>query len=138
MLTRAERTFFDVLRPLVEEHVHLFAMVRLADLIYIPCGTEKRQSHFNRIQSKHIDFVLCNHSDIKPILAIELDDSSHQRPDRIARDEFVDNALGQAGLPLLRVPVRAKYDPLSKNWHFLNANPDYTKYCTYGLFFKSL
>ena len=86
-------------------------MVRLADLVYIERGTEKRQSYFNRIQSKHIDFVLCDRNDIKPILAIELDDSSHRRADRIARDEFVDNALAQAGLPLLRVPVRANYDP---------------------------
>ncbi len=86
-------------------------MVRLADLVYIARGIEKRQSFFNKIQSKHIDFVLCNKNEIKPILAIELDDSSHQKPDRQKRDEFVDNALKQAGLPLLRVPARGNYDP---------------------------
>ena len=111
LLTKAERAFFDVLHPIVAKQLHLFAMVRLADLVYIERGIEKRQSYFNRIQSKHIDFVLCDRNDIKPILAIELDDSSHRRADRIARDEFVDNALAQAGLPLLRVPVRANYDP---------------------------
>ena len=111
LLTKAERAFFDVLFPIVSGKCHLFSMVRLADLIYIRKGTEKRQSYFNRIQSKHIDFVLCNKSELKPILAIELDDSSHQHPDRIKRDEFVDNALEHAGLPLLRIAVRAEYDP---------------------------
>jgi very-short-patch-repair endonuclease len=111
LLTQAERAFYDVLRPTVGTHFHLFAMVRLADLIYIEKGTANRQSHFNRIQSKHIDFVLCDNESIKPVLAIELDDSSHQRPDRQKRDAFVDEVLLQAGLPLLRVQVRRQYDP---------------------------
>ena len=111
LLTKAERKFFDVLHAVVSKQCHLFAMVRLADLIYIPKGTEKRQSHFNRIQSKHVDFVLCNKTELKPILAIELDDSSHQRADRKKRDEFLNKALEQAGLPLLRIPVRSGYDP---------------------------
>ena len=111
LLTKAERKFFDVLHAVASRQCHLFAMVRLADLIYIPKGTEKRQSHFNRIQSKHIDFVLCNKTELKPILAIELDDSSHQRADRKKRDEFLNKALEQAGLPLLRIPVRSGYDP---------------------------
>ena len=111
LLTKAERAFFDALLPIVSSKCHLFSMVRLADLVYIRKGTEKRQSHFNRIQSKHIDFVLCCRTHVKPILAIELDDSSHQRPDRIKRDQFVDKALEDAGLPLLRIKVRAGYDP---------------------------
>ena len=111
LLTKAERAFFDVLYPIVHNHMHLFAMVRLADLVYISPGTEKRQSFFNKIQSKHIDFVLCSKEEIKPILAIELDDISHQKPDRQARDEFLDQALRHAGLPLLRVQARRRYDP---------------------------
>ena len=42
---------------------------------------------------------------------VELDDRSHLRPDRIARDKFVDAALAEAGIPILHYPVRAEYSP---------------------------
>lgn len=110
LLTKAEVAFFNVLHPIVDKHMHLFAMVRLADLVYIARGTEKRRSFQNRVNQKHVDFVLCKRGDLKPVLAIELDDSSHQRPDRQERDIFLEDVLEQAKLPLLRVPVRANYD----------------------------
>lgn len=109
LLSRAERAFFGVLQQAAGAQYVIFAKVRLADLVFIPKGTESRQSHFNRIRSKHIDFVLCDPQAIRPLLAIELDDSSHSRPDRRGRDEFVDSALDVAGLPILHVPARASY-----------------------------
>ena len=110
LLTKAEVAFFNVIHPIVDKHMHLFAMVRLADLVYIARGTEKRRSFQNKVNQKHVDFVLCKRGDLKPILVIELDDSSHQRPDRQERDIFLEDVLKQANLPLLRVPVRANYD----------------------------
>lgn len=110
LLTRAERSFFGVLQTAIANRYLLFAKVRLADLVFIPRGTDKRQSHFNRVQSKHIDFVLCDHDVVRPLLAIELDDSSHERADRQARDGFVDSALAAAGLPILHVPARSGYN----------------------------
>ena len=110
LLSKAERSFFGVLQDAVGDQYLIFAMVRLADLIYIPRGTESRQSHLNRIISKHIDFVLCDPKTVRPLLAIELDDSSHNRADRKDRDAFVNDALDAADLPLLRVPARRGYN----------------------------
>jgi len=110
LLTKAERSFFGVLQNAIGNRYLIFAKVRLADLVFLPSGTEKRQSHLNRIQSKHIDFVLCDHDIVRPLLAIELDDSSHNRTDRQDRDAFVDSALSAAGLPILHVPARASYN----------------------------
>ena len=110
LLSKAERSFFGVLQKAVADRYLVFAKVRLADLVFIPRGTEKRQSFFNRIQSKHLDFVLCDHDAVRPLLAIELDDSSHQRADRKQRDQFVDSALAAAGLPIRHVPARSSYN----------------------------
>lgn len=110
LLTRAERLFFSVLHEAVGKHYWLFAKIRVADLVWMPKGTGSRQSYFNRIQGKHIDFLLCDRDAVRPILAIELDDSSHQGKNRRSRDQFVDEALRTAGLPLLRVACRASYD----------------------------
>lgn len=76
---------------------------RFAD---IQKGTGSWQAYFNKINAKHIDFVLCDLQNVRPVLAIELDDSSHNKPDRIQRDEFVNKVFADAKFPLLRVPVQ--------------------------------
>jgi hypothetical protein len=103
----AERSFYEVLRRLAPDHP-LFAKVRLADLVYVSKGAASRQSHLNRIDRKHLDFVLCG-KDFAPIVAIELDDSSHDDKQRQSRDEFVDRVLATAGLPIVHVWVKRGY-----------------------------
>lgn len=110
LLTRAERCFFDSLQTAVRNSWHVSAKVRLADLFFIVKGTGAWQSHFNRINAKHVDFVLCRPSDMRPMAAIELDDRSHERKDRIARDEFVNDLFKQTGFPLIRIPASNRYD----------------------------
>ena len=110
LLTEAERSFFGVLQQVAGAQFLIFAKVRLADLVSVRRGAKSWQSHFSRIKSKHIDFVLCDPQAVRPILAIELDDSSHGRSDRRARDDFVDAALAAAGLPLLRVVASSQYN----------------------------
>jgi very-short-patch-repair endonuclease len=111
LLSPAERSFFGVLQHAVDSDLCIFAKVRLSDLLWLPKGTEKRQTYLNRIQSKHIDFVLCDSDTTAPRLLIELDDSSHRRASRKDRDAFVDEAVRAAGLPILRVSPKRSYVP---------------------------
>ena len=109
LLSRAERSFYEVLRTAVGEEWTIFVKVRLLDLVWLPRGTSNAQSHRNRVQSKHVDFVLSDPRTIGPVLVIELDDASHRRSDRQRRDAFVDAVLQGAGLPILHVAVRSGY-----------------------------
>ncbi|MFT5523024.1 MAG: hypothetical protein ACI9G1_003567 [Pirellulaceae bacterium] len=109
LLTNAELKFYHVLKEVVGD-LHIVAMVRMADLIRVKSDTQQRQAWQNKIQAKHIDFVLCDKNSMEPVVAIELDDSSHQRPDRVQRDQFVNGAFQAAGLNLLRIPVRQEYN----------------------------
>ena len=68
-----------------------------------------RQQALNRIQSKHLDFVVCNPNDLTVQYAIELDDQSHDRAKRQGRDEFVDKALQAAGVPILHFSAKRSY-----------------------------
>ena len=111
LFTKAERSFYGVLKQAVDGEFEVFAKVRLLDLLWLPKGTTDRQAHMNRVVSKHVDFVLCEPTAVAPALAIELDDSSHRAAQRRRRDAVVEDILGAAGLPLLRVPVRAGYNP---------------------------
>lgn len=110
LLTPAERSFYGVLRSLAETRGwEVFAKVRLEDLIEVKKGTEKYQSHRNRIKARHVDFLVCDQQTVSPIVAIELQDSSHARTDRQQRDAFVSGALEAAGLPLLAISPQRAY-----------------------------
>ena len=110
-LSKAERAFFSALQQAVEREGLIFAKVRLADLLTPAAGQAEGgwQAAFNRIQSKHIDFVLCSLGEVVPKLAIELDDASHRQARRKQRDQFLDAACQSAGLPLLRIPAHRDY-----------------------------
>jgi hypothetical protein len=103
----AERSFYEVLRRLVPEHV-VFAKVGLGELVYVTKKGSEWRSHQNRIDRKHLDFVICN-ADLAPVVAIELDDSSHQKQRRIDRDAFVDQVLAAAGIPIVHVAAQRGY-----------------------------
>jgi hypothetical protein len=104
----AERSFFEILRRLLPLDHTVFAKVRLADLVYVSKGASSWQSHFNRINRKHLDFVLCDR-DLAPVVVIELDDSSHDEEDRQSRDEFVDDVLLAAALPIVHLRAKRAY-----------------------------
>jgi hypothetical protein len=105
----AERSFYEVLRRAAGEQIYVFAKVRLADIVHVARGTGSWQTHFNRIQSKHIDFLLCDRQKIAPLLAVELDDSSHDAHARKSRDQLVDAVCEAAGLPMIRITAQRAY-----------------------------
>lgn len=111
VLSAAERSFFGVLLNVIPAGHHLSFKVRLADVIQL-AGKLSRgdwQRAFNKISAKHVDFLLCRADDLRVVLAIELDDASHQKKARVERDRFVEAALKSAQVPLLRVDVRKGY-----------------------------
>jgi len=115
LFTPAERAFLGVLLHALPTTYLLFGKVRLADIIKTKdkLNESAHWRAFNKISAKHLDFVICRRADLSVVGAIELDDSSHQRPDRQARDAFVDAALAAAGVPILHIKVSRQY-PLPK------------------------
>jgi very-short-patch-repair endonuclease len=109
LLSKAERAFYDTLCAAAGKDLLVFAKVRLLDVLWVPKTIRDRQSHLNRVMSKHVDFVLCDRPTVAPVLVVELDDASDQLPDRADRDAFVDTVLHSTGLPVLRVRARRSY-----------------------------
>jgi hypothetical protein len=73
--------------------------------------SKERHRLFRKIAAKHIDFLLVEPDRLEPVLAIELDDSSHSRSDRRERDQFLDELFGIVNFPLLRVKAAPSYSP---------------------------
>jgi hypothetical protein len=107
----AERSFLGALDKIVGERYRIFAKVRLADIIDVQRGlsASARQSAFNRIAGKHIDFIVCNANDLSIVGAIELDDKSHLKKGRRERDRLLDKALEAASIPMFRVKAQSTY-----------------------------
>lgn len=109
-LSAAELSFYRVLAKGLNDSFVICPKVNLADIFFVARPNENR-SYKNRIDRKHVDFLLCDPTTMKPILGVELDDSSHARRDRQDRDQFVDQVFEAAGLPLLRIRAAAGYNP---------------------------
>jgi len=105
----AELKFYDLLKEITKDKYLLFSKVRICDLIQLEYKNAD-YSDFNRIKSKHVDFLICNQNPITPKVVIELDDSSHNSPKRQERDKFVDEAFINAGIPIVHIKVRREYD----------------------------
>lgn len=107
IFTNNERFFYKILKEITYNmDLIIMTKVRLADIIYC---INNNYADFNKIKSKHIDFVLIdNNGKIK--LLIELDDKSHENYDRIQRDKFINNIFENLNINLLRIPTKNIYN----------------------------
>lgn len=110
-LTPAERSFFGVLTQIVNEEISIFSKVRVADVISPAKGLSRSdwQKAFNKISSKHFDFLLCNTDDLSILCALELDDKSHNAKNRNERDLFLNSACESSNVPLIQIKAEASY-----------------------------
>lgn len=111
LLTPAEISFRHSLKMAVGDACDISFKVRLADMITVNRGMTKTEwsSAFNQIKAKHVDFVLVDKETTAILCAIELDDSSHDKPERQKRDAFLEAALKSANLPLFRFKANHAY-----------------------------
>lgn len=94
ILTERERSFYRILKPIADKlELQICPKVRVADIVSIKKGTKDWQKWFNKIRSKHVDFLLCDY-DMNIVLMVELDDSSHNSERARKNDEFKNRLFG--------------------------------------------
>lgn len=102
ILTKNEYVFYNALRPLTDNRNYLICpKVGLKDIASI---TDKQNymKWFGKISQKHVDFIVCDNT-LKPLFAIELDDSSHDNEKAVKNDTFKDEFFTTINLDLVRV-----------------------------------
>ncbi len=110
-LSPAEHSFYLVLSKAVGDWAVICPKVSLGNLFFARDSDYGRYlTYTNKIDRKHVDFVLCHPQSVRPLVAIELDDKSHRREDRQERDRFVEGVFAAAKLPLVRIPVQQAYN----------------------------
>lgn len=104
LLTKNEWAFYKSLKPIADELGYsVLAKIRVADLVEVNVKDSKDfMKYFNKINKKHVDFILAKPENLQIELLIELDDNSHNSAQK-QRDEFVETLYKQTGYKLLRV-----------------------------------
>ena len=84
-LSAAELNFYKSLSLATKElPFKILSKVSLGDLFFVNIKDFKmKQSYWNKINRKHVDFLVCDNVSLKPLVAIELDDKSHQQSNRV-------------------------------------------------------
>lgn len=111
LFTPAERSFLGVLEQALDSRYRVFGKVRLGDIVKPAKGlsNSKRTTALNKVNQKHVDFVICSATDLAVVGVVELDDQSHGREDRAGRDVFVDQALNTAKISVARFTAKKGY-----------------------------
>jgi hypothetical protein len=110
LLTPTEFNFYKQLQQALEGTEYMILIkVGIQDIVHIPKNVGKYIVWLNKINKKHVDFLICD-KNLKPIRVIELDDKTHNLPSRIERDIFVDEVFKSVSIPLEHINVSFKYN----------------------------
>jgi hypothetical protein len=113
LLNDSELALFINLQKYLGDKFIVLSKVRIEDFVKVPekdLDYGERQGMRGRIKSRHVDFLICDRADTKPLLAIELDGHSHFGAKSQARDEFVNELYKSIGLPIEHIPVGANFE----------------------------
>ncbi len=102
IMTAAEGAFFRRLENICADKYYVFPQIHLSALLSNNTKGKYWKAAFQRINRTSVDYVLVNKETLRTAYAVELDDSTHDRPERQARDEGVEDMLGSAGIVLVR------------------------------------
>ena len=98
-----EREFYKKLKVICGDSILIFPQIHLSNLFFHNIKGQNFRAAFKFINKLSVDFVLVDSRNFKTLMAIELDDSTHDEQERIRRDFIVDDIFKKANFPLLRV-----------------------------------
>ena len=99
VLSQNETVLLGMLRRIFEGRAEILPQVALVSIVDKVNYTSYRNELF-----RIIDFVICDNA-FRPLVAVELNDSSHNRADRMERDRKVAEILLKAKLPLVVITM---------------------------------
>ena len=106
-MSAPELALYRALVELVERHYVVCPKVALNDIFYIVRPNEN-VNFFNKIFRKHIDFLLCEPSTLKPAFGVELVKPIAKSETR-ETDQFMEDLFLSAGIPLVHIPTSEHY-----------------------------
>ena len=111
VMTSRENECFKILNEVFSSKWFVIPQVHLSALLDYKVKGQNWNAAFRHINGKSVDFVLIGKESFKVICAIELDDSTHNKPERKERDVEIERIFNQARIPLARI---SKFESMTK------------------------
>ena len=103
IMTSAEMRFHTkLLEVFTDNRYYVYPQVHLATFLEHKIKGQNWKGAFLHINGKSIDFLIVRKDNLSVVCAIELDDYTHDRVDRIERDKEIERIFEQAKIPLIR------------------------------------
>lgn len=103
LLTPNELDVYSRLKQVLPQGTVLIPQVHYIELLNLKEGNQQKYAAKNKVDRKSLDYVIFNETDFSPLLAIELDDRTHEWINRMEKDNFENGIFEDVGLPLLRI-----------------------------------
>lgn len=112
VMTSRENECFKTLNEIFSSKWFVVPQVHLSALLDYRVKGQNWNAAFRHINGKSVDFVLIGKESYKVICAIELDDSTHSRSDRMERDVEIERMFKEARIPLARI---GRFESMTKS-----------------------
>lgn len=111
LFSPVERSFMQLLEKAVANDYKVMNRVKLADIIELKNGLsdKARASTMLKLNTKYLDFVLCDPQDFSVIAVLDLVNNTSKEGHKAVPDWFVNGTLDAAGVPYLRMKIKAGY-----------------------------
>lgn len=109
--SKSEQEFFEILIEKIDpKKYQIFPKVRLADFMEVTVYGREYYKWFNKIKSKHVDFMIWDLEKKEIAFVIELDGSSHNKMKVIKRDDFINELYERVGIKIERIKVGDNFE----------------------------
>ena len=110
IFTPAEKNFQNLVEKALGDEYRVVNRVKLSDIVTIRNGVSTRagQSAAANAKSKYLDFAICQRDSMKLLGVIDLVDTQGKGY-KVKKDWFVSGALEAAGIPHIRIKIKANY-----------------------------
>jgi len=111
LLSPVERSFLGLLEKAVQNEYRIVNRVKLADVLDVreQASDKSRRSIALKLNAKYLDYVLCEPDSMKVIAVLDLVNTHSKEGHKAVPDWFVSGALEAAGVPYLRIGIKAGY-----------------------------
>lgn len=111
LFSPVERSFLNLLEKAVTTEYKILNRVKLADVLELKnnISDKAKRNALLKLNAKYLDFVLCDPQDMNIIAVIDLVNNANKDGHKATPDWFVSGALEAAGIPYLRIKIKAGY-----------------------------
>lgn len=111
VLSPTHCALYNALTSVLGEHARVLPLVRLHSVLELPDQSFEVRSRWSRLLRHRVDFIICTPNSLAPVVAVKIAPRMRRKVRVPGGDELLaEDALGIAGIPLVRFPAREEYD----------------------------